>query len=243
MTNSVHTKYYNFDEFIEGRHQKDEKAQIPHLYNKIYEKARAKKNPIILELGTHRGMSTLMFFQAVKEKGGHVYSVDIDDQYSDLTKSSDWTFIHSNSTSVKDIVENHAQLAKGIDILLIDSLHTKEHVSKEFWGWEPYLNKDALIVFDDIDSHIYRPGARKDHIFLEFDWDHIKNFVEEVFYANEETLFLEMHFGSTGFAVLTKRTERTCRLKKNKPMKRRTDKLFWKLFVNIVKGIKKLKNG
>lgn len=201
MTNSVSTKYFNFSSFIEKYHEEGEQAQLPHLYYEIYKKASAKKNSIILELGTHRGMSTLMFLQAVQENGGHVYSVDIDEQYADLTDSQNWTFIHSDSTAVEKIVKSHPHLNDGIDILLIDSLHTKEHVSKEFWGWEPYLNKNALIIFDDIDSHIYRPGARKDHLFFEFDWEEIKNFVEEVFYRNEDSLFLEMHFGSTGFAV------------------------------------------
>ncbi len=237
----VSTKYYTFDDFVNKRNLLSEEAQIPHLYYTVYKKSCAKEKPTILELGTHRGMSTLMFLQAVQQRGGSVFSVDIDDQYRDLSNSSNWTFIHSDSTKVDKIVEDYPALKDGIDILLIDSLHTKEHVSKEFWGWEPYLNKDAFIIFDDIDPNIYRSGARKDHVFFEFDWEGIRDFVEEVFYKNEDALFLEKHYGSTGFAVMTKRTARNIRLKKNEPLKRRTNILAWKAYVkifNIMKGFK-----
>ena len=240
MNEFVNTKYFDFDEFANQRGSTGLNPLIRQLYFTIYEKACVKNSPIVLELGTNKGKSTLMFLQAVKERGGHVYSVDIDEQYSDLTNSPDWTFIHSDSTNIQEIIQKHPKLTNGIDILLIDSLHKREHVSKEFWGWEPYLNKDALIVFDDIDSNAYRPGARKDHVFFEFDWMEIREFVEQVFYANEDTLFLEMHFGSTGFAILTKRTDRSMRLKRDKPLKRRTNKFLWKLYVNTTNRIRSL---
>lgn len=42
---------------------------------------------------------------------------------------------------------------------------------------------------------------------------------------------------------MTKRTERSERLKKNIPIKRRTDKLFWKIFVKASSALRRLKNA
>ena len=231
----MRSKYYEFVNLIKPK--EGEAGQLPHLYKMLYEKTKLKNKPIILELGTHKGMSTLMFLKAVEEVGGHVFSVDIDNKYHDLFESNDWTFIHSDSTDVNGILQKFPKLKGGIDILLIDSLHTKKHVEKEFWLWEPYFKKDALIVFDDIDNHIYRQGARKDFVFHEFDWCEIHDYVKEIFFANEDNLFLEMHYGSTGFAYLTKRNEN----KLTKPIKavKRTDSIFWSTYVKLRKFIKR----
>ena len=109
MNNSVSTKYYTFDDFVQKKDAEGVGAQLPHLYYTIYEKARVKEKPVILELGTHRGMSTLMFLQAIQEKGGHVYSVDIDEQYSDLVDLDDWTFTHAESTDIAGILQNYPE--------------------------------------------------------------------------------------------------------------------------------------
>jgi hypothetical protein len=76
-------------------------------------------------------------------------------------------------------------------------------------GRWPYLNNDAIMIFDDVDSHIYRKNSRKGNIHFEFDPTEIREFVEERFYANEDKLLLELHLGSTGYAIMTKCAERT----------------------------------
>jgi predicted O-methyltransferase YrrM len=238
MSKCVSTKYYSFDHIKNQAKVTGSEALAYHLYLQLYEKAVQKDAPTILELGTNKGLSTLMFLQAVKEKGGHVYSLDIEEQYSDLTQSSDWTFICSDSTDVSGVLEQQPALKEGIDILLIDSLHKRSHIEKEFWGWEPYLKEGALIIFDDIDPTPYGPGARKDNLSHEFDWHEIRQFVEELFYANEDSLFLEMHFGSTGFAVMTKRTKMSQRLNKHKPVRRRTDSVFWPFYIQARRSLR-----
>ena len=84
----------------------------------------------------------------------------------------------------------------------------------------------------------YGPGARKDNLSHEFDWHEIRQFVEELFYANEDSLFLEMHFGSTGFAVMTKRTKMSQRLNKHKPVRRRTDSVFWPFYIQARRSLR-----
>lgn len=242
MPEYVETKYYSFSDFLENSKKTGSKGQIAQMFLELYERVRKKEKPTILELGTNMGASTLIFLQACTENNGDVYSVDIGD-YSDLTDKECWTFIQSESTDVTGIIKKHPALEKGIDVLMIDSLHKRYHVEKEFWGWAPYLNENALIIFDDVDPNIYRPGARKDNISHEFDWHEIRDFVEEVFYANEEDLFLEIHYGSTGFAIMTKRTSRSQPLKKEQTIKSRTGSAFWRLYMKIRNMLKTLKSS
>jgi predicted O-methyltransferase YrrM len=202
MQITTSTKYFSFADFSESSNKFT--LQVRNGFMKLYDKAKTKSSPIIVELGTNKGMSTTVFLQAAKERDGKVFSVDIDSYFSDLTDDTRWTFIHSDSTDADGIVSKFPTLRAGIDILLIDSLHKRAHVEKEFFNWWPYLNEGALIIFDDIDSHNYRPNQPKDSRSAEFDWADIKNFVEEIFYANEDKFLLELHLGSTGFAIMTK---------------------------------------
>lgn len=41
-----------------------------------------------------------------------------------------------------------------VDILFIDTDHTRETTLREFNTWKPYLKKDAIVCFDDL----FRPG-------------------------------------------------------------------------------------
>ena len=233
MKKKIKTKHYNFSDFLEKKEQLDTDGQISRMYLDLYERVRAKEFPTILELGTNKGISTLMFLQSCLENKGKLFSVDIED-YSDLTDMKCWTFIQSDSTDIKSIVNKAPLLKEGIDVLLIDSLHKRSHVEKEFWGWAPYLNEGALIIFDDVDPHIYGQNQRKDNVFHEFDWEDIRRFVEEVFYANEGTLSLEMHYGSTGFAIMKKISDKNIPLQKNKSYKQRTRSVFWRSYIFIL---------
>lgn len=44
-----------------------------------------------------------------------------------------------------------------IDLLFIDTIHTKEHTLKELHTYWPYLSKDAIVCFDDL----HRPGMEE----------------------------------------------------------------------------------
>ncbi len=95
-------------------------------------------------------------------------------------------------------------MSDGIDILYVDSMHEKTHVEKELMGWYPYMKSGSHIFFDDVDSRPYRRGQRKDNFVVESKVDEIRNYVTSFFYANEDELYLDMVFGSTGLAHLRK---------------------------------------
>lgn len=68
----------------------------------------------------------------------------------------------------------------------------------------PLSQRGGLYFFDDVDPFIYRRGQRKDNIGQEFEWKNLQNFVIEAFRANEEQLRLEIHYGSSGLAIMEK---------------------------------------
>jgi predicted O-methyltransferase YrrM len=196
------TRFHSFEGLIvdrtenKNRHAAD---QLTHVYNVVKE----IRNPTILEFGIDRGASTTVFLQVCEENGGKLASVDIAD-CSAISDSPLWTFVQSSSTAVSTIVSHAPFLEYGIDFLYIDSAHTRAHVEKEVYGWFRYLKQDAVIMFDDVDPHIYRRGERKDNPRFEQSWEEIGAFVREFFYANEDTLDLAIRYGSTGLAEIRK---------------------------------------
>ena len=178
-------------------------AHIARQYMSMYTRAKTKLSPTILELGTREGISTSMFLKICQENGGKVVSVDVDD-CSDVADDENWRFVQSDSTDVEHVLAKAPELSEGIDVLLIDSLHVRSHVEKEFYAWYPYLNAGALVFFDDVDPFIYRKNSRKDSLYNEFNWQDIQDFVVEVFRANEDYTSLTFYLGSSGLALLEK---------------------------------------
>jgi predicted O-methyltransferase YrrM len=206
-TNYIKTKYHGFEEFAHGEDGPGVPGQVATKLMWMYRKTAEKSRPVVLELGTDDGNSSTIFLQACEEKDGRVVSVDIVD-YSDISSSPRWQFVKSDSTNVDYIIKQAPHLAAGIDVMYVDSLHTRAHVEKEVMGWYPYLNQDAWIFFDDVDSNPYRKGHRKDNVNVERANDSIHEFVQEFFYANEFTLQLSIFYGTTGLACMRKRSPR-----------------------------------
>jgi hypothetical protein len=135
-----------------------------------------------------------------------------------VSDSKRWYFIQSDSTDVDNILSKAPFLKKGIDILYIDSYHTREHVEKELALWYPYMNSKSWIFFDDIDSNPYRKGNVKDSYTAEVNLDEIHEFVKSFFYANEDSLYLNMQYGSTGLACLYKLSAKGTKPNEAKPI-------------------------
>ena len=55
---------------------------------------KTKSQPKILEFGVRKGISTKKFINICEKNNGHLYSVDVDD-CSEISKSTNWTFIKS----------------------------------------------------------------------------------------------------------------------------------------------------
>lgn len=203
MSTKIKTKHHSFEEFASSEFDSGLKGKIATQLMFMYRKAIEKKAPVILELGTDKGLSTTVFLQACEDKNGKLVSVDIED-CSDISDSDRWDFIRSDSTDVNNILAQAPHLNNGIDIIYIDSLHSQDHVQKELTGWFPYMNKNSWIFFDDVDPNPYRKGNRKDHFNNEIAWNKIHEYVQAFFYSNQKNLFLQILYGSTGLACLYK---------------------------------------
>ncbi|MEQ9639373.1 MAG: class I SAM-dependent methyltransferase [Alphaproteobacteria bacterium] len=209
-------------------------AESARQYRLIYERARAKENPTILELGVKNGVSTAVFLEVCRERGGRLCSIDIMD-CSNVADDANWTFVQSDSTDADAILQSAPFLRDGIDILLVDSLHVRAHVAKEIEAWYPWLRAGAVIFFDDVDPSIYRKGARKDNVWHEFDWEDIQRFLIELFRSNQEALTLEIHYGSSGLAISEKRGGFGEHLVMPQPQTYRTVSPFWRLRVALAR--------
>lgn len=196
----------------------------------LYEEVKRRTNPLIVELGVDKGLSTRVFLNAINEKkDSKLISIDIAD-CSQVCKSKKWKFIQSNSLDIEKILIKCPEIiSKGIDILYIDSLHIVEHVEKEFYLYFPYMNKNSTIFFDDVDSQPYMINQRKDSISMEIGNRKISDFIESVFLSNLNNLNLTFYKGSTGLARLEKLSDKgDLILSPNKKIERK-NKLLWKL--------------
>lgn len=201
----VRTKYHTFNEFAEAECGRGIAAQAARQLMTMYRTARVMEAPVILELGTQRGASTTVLLQACEEADGRLVSVDVED-CSDVTDSPRWQFVREDSTDVAAITSQAPYLSEGIDILYIDSLHQKEHVERELTGWYGLMKPGSHIFLDDVDANPYRAGHRKDNMGAEIAYDEIREYVEAFFHANQDDLFMDITYGSTGLAHIWKRS-------------------------------------
>ncbi len=229
------TKYHTFEEYAAAEYAQGLNGKIATQLMRMYRKAREKSSPVILELGTEKGASATVFLQACEETMGRLVSVDIAD-CSDISNSSRWQFVQSDSSNVPLILSKAPYLGEGIDILYIDSLHRPDHLKKELVGWYPYMSEGSWIFFDDVDSNPYRKGSRKDNAKAEAAWDEIHEYVESFFYANEESLYLDIMYGSTGLACLLKLSPKGTIPFKEKPILHRK-KSIWNHFRSVFSSI------
>jgi predicted O-methyltransferase YrrM len=169
----------------------------------LWDAARARPDCVFLELGTDRGQSTKAILNALEGSNGLLVSVDISD-CSAAGQGDNWTFVHCNSLDSDTVFKAAPRLRDGIDCLYIDSLHEDQHVLKELYTYYPYIKQGGQIFFDDIDSAPYMRGRRKDSVALEVANRKILRLVRDVFYDNLDQLRLEIRYGSTGLATLTK---------------------------------------
>lgn len=226
--NYVKTKNFNFEEILKNEFASGITGQSARHHLAIYRRSLQKSQPTILELGTHRGKSTTAFLQVCRERDGRLFSVDIADCAA-VSNDPNWRFVRNDSADVAGVLGKAPELRQGIDVLLIDTLHTRAHVEKEFYGWFPHLRKNAIVLFDDVDPFKYRQGGEKDNYKNEFDWEDIQEFVIEVFRANEDDMLLEIHFGSTGLAILEKASDMGEQPIRPRDMKYRTKSAFWQI--------------
>lgn len=80
----------------------------------------------VLEIGVRDGFSTSAILAGLTKKGGHLYSVDIED-CSGLYQDPRWTFIQGNSQTESERILDATGMRSNnhwIDLLLVDADHT-----------------------------------------------------------------------------------------------------------------------
>lgn len=197
------SKYFTFEEIAAREWDPSTEGKSATQVLEIYRSTVRKQRPTVLECGTRQGYSTTALAEACEETGGTLVSVDIDDCI-DVVQSANWVFVQSDDRDVERVIERAPILAEGIDVLYIDSKHTRSHVEEVLMSWYPFLNAESYVFFDDIDPTPYARRRRKDDLIKEIEWSHIGRFTRDFFYANEDQLFLSHHFGTTGMAKMYK---------------------------------------
>jgi predicted O-methyltransferase YrrM len=220
----------HLDSLNEAAEQKNEERFAAQQLLEMHKEALSRDNPTIVELGVDKGLSTKVFLNSIDGKtDAALISIDIRD-CSNAVDSKDWKFMLSDSADVDAIIESNPIIKTGIDILYVDSLHTAEHVYLEIYGFFPYVKKDGVIYFDDIDSGPYKAGQRKDSVSVEIANRRIFKLLEGTFEANINDLNFEVIRGSTGLAKFTKKSNLGDDLKPPMMTKERNSRLFWRIY-------------
>jgi hypothetical protein len=137
---------------IYNRYQRewsDIKDHLPRL--------RAAARGSVLEIGTRAGISTAALLLGVEEKGGHVWSVDVDDCSEIFAGHPQWTFIHSNSRDLNGRSFG-SDGTPSFDLLFVDGDHSFEGCLNDLID---YGRNSKVIMVHDTDCPETFPGVRK----------------------------------------------------------------------------------
>lgn len=98
----------------------------------------------VVELGVRFGTSTLAWLYAMEQTGGHLWSVDIAQQWVGI-ESDRWTYIEGDDTS--PTVQH--QLPVPCDVLFIDTSHEYAHTREELDIYSGTVRPEGAIVLHD----------------------------------------------------------------------------------------------
>jgi hypothetical protein len=119
----------------------------------------------VLELGVRGGVSTSALLAGVEERGGEVWSVDVDPSCSETYPGHPlWHFVCSDSRDPAPVTA--AGLPSTIDVLFVDTLHNYEHVRDELAVWGPWVSPSGIVLIHDTETfpevgHAVRDYARR----------------------------------------------------------------------------------
>ena len=113
---------------------------------------RSEARGTVLELGTRGGISTTALLAGVEERGGVVWSVDVEPSSAEVFAGhTQWRFVLTDSRDVDTLV-GHG-LERPLDVLFVDTIHTYEQVRDELRAWGEWVRPGGVILFHDTDSY------------------------------------------------------------------------------------------
>ena len=135
-----------------------------------------------------------------KKNNGKLFSIDIDD-YSNLFKDENWTFIKSRDDNIEHIEK---LIPKELDIVHIDSFHEANHVAKVFYLYYPKIKPDGYILIDDISCLPYLKNEKKDSFGNEIANQETFEIIQDIYSSNIDNFDLDFSFLDSGLAVIKK---------------------------------------
>jgi len=159
-----------------------------------------KKNINILEFGVREGRSTKMFLDICAINEGKLISVDVDD-YSNLFNDDNWTFLKTRDDDYEKV---SSYFSEDFDIILIDSLHEPNHVSKLIYTYWKHLKLNGSMYIDDISWLPYMKNSWRDHEYTENINRDTFNKILEIQLSNYDNINLIFSFSGSGMCRIIK---------------------------------------
>jgi predicted O-methyltransferase YrrM len=110
----------------------------------------------VLEIGVRGGISTSALLLGVQEKGGHLWSVDINPCGNTFAGHPGWTFIQADSIKEKDKIIS--AIPDSLDVLFVDGDHSYEGAKSDLETFGPSAK---TIFIHDVECPSTYPDVRK----------------------------------------------------------------------------------
>jgi hypothetical protein len=109
---------------------------------------RREARGAVLELGVRGGNSTAALLAGVEDRGGTVWSVDVDPVCAQVFAGHpQWRFACADSRDVDAVLA--VGLPDQLDLLFIDTLHEYDQVTSELELWAPRVRAGGRILLHD----------------------------------------------------------------------------------------------
>lgn len=119
----------------------DIQAHLPMLY--------AVGRGFVLELGVRDGVSTAALLAGIETHGGHLWSVDINENCLEVFKGHPfWTFVNADSADYETI-HTRGKTPEKFDAVFIDTNHTLTQTLNELKTWGPHVKMGGKILLHD----------------------------------------------------------------------------------------------
>jgi predicted O-methyltransferase YrrM len=118
----------------------------------MYSFVRTIKPDVVIETGTHKGFSSLIIADAIKNNGtGHLYTIDtkdygVSEEFKKFGLESFSTFLQGKST---DVIRDLSNRIQKVDFLWLDADHSEHGVLDELAEARTMIKPGTYIAFHD----------------------------------------------------------------------------------------------